>query len=666
VQHAHQKGVIHRDLKPSNVLVTEGDGRPQVKVIDFGVAKALGPRLSTETVHTQIGMLIGTPEYMSPEQAESSGVSVDTRSDVYSLGVLLYELLVGARPFDRGDLADDSVTAMLRAVRETPAPRLGARLATLGERAPTVAAARRSDVSALARRLRGDLEWITLRALEKEPARRYASVDALAEDVRAALNGDAVTAHPPSVAYQVHRFVRRHRRGVAFAGTVFTLLVAFGVSMSVLYGRQQVERMKAERMNSFLQTMLAGANPLRSGGGDVSVRDLLDAAAHDLDELHDEPEVEAAAAQTMAYSYESLSELDSADSLARRAIRAYESAQGPFGPGTLEAKGRLASIFRSRGLPDSALALQEDVVAGLSRRRDASPRALSHATAELGRTYQELGRYEDAASQEEEAIRVLDAASLQGLPTYGSNWSYLGRTYQALGRIEDAEHAYRRALEANRANRGEESAYVAADLSNLASALRAQRKFDEAEPLFASAAELNEKLLGPDHPGVASIYNSWGLLRKQQGDYLGAESLYVKALDIRRRAYGEGGHPEIATSLNNLGVLCRVQGRLSDAERYYREALDMNLRLLGEDHPNVAMSLNNLAVVLTEEGRPREAEDCARRALALRSSALGPLHPDTVKSMRTLADATANVAEADSLRQEADRREAERAEKSAP
>ena len=653
IQHAHQKGVIHRDLKPSNVLVATVDDRPQVKVIDFGVAKALGARLTAETLHTQLGVIIGTPEYMSPEQADASGLKVDTRSDVYSLGVLLYELLVGARPIDRSELREAALTEILRKIRDTPPPRMSTKLAGLGsDVASTIAAARRADPTTLARRLRGDLEWITLRALEKDPARRYPSVGAFAEDVTSALAGTTVSAHPPSAAYQLRKLVQRHRVGVGFAATVFALVLGFGLSMFVLYGQQRVERRRAERTNEFLQTMLASANPTHARGNDLRVRDVLDAAAKDLDKLHDEPEVEGAAAMTMSYTYEMLSVLEPAKELARRALANFESVQGPQGRDVLAAKSRLASIFRSEGNADSSMVLLGEILDVRTRQRGVSPTDLADAYMELGRSQQDLGNYTDAVRNQEEALHLLETAGLTDNENYGMIWNDLGETYQSLGRIPDAERAYRAALTSHRALLGEDHPYIPMDMSNLASTLRAQQKYAEAETLFAGAASLQEKLMGPDHPGVASIYNSLGLLLKTEKKYAAAESLYQKALAIRRKAYGAAGHPDVATSLNNLGVLYRTQGRLTEAESCYREALEVYRRYFGEEHPNIAMCMNNISGLLEDQGKFAEAEKLARQALAMREKLLGPTHPDTIKSLRSLGISLVKrdrFAEADSL-----------------
>jgi non-specific serine/threonine protein kinase/serine/threonine-protein kinase len=228
VQHAHQKAILHRDLKPSNVLVTEQDGRRQPKIIDFGVAKATTQRLTERTVYTELGVLIGTPEYMSPEQAEMTGEDVDTRTDVYSLGVMLYELLVGALPFESRDLRESGYEEMRRKIREQEPRKPSARVTTLSaEHAVESAGRRQTNVPGLVRQLRGDLDWIVMKALEKDRARRYGSPAELAADVERHLGNQPVLAGRPSAAYRARKFVRRHRLGVGVAATGVLVLAGF-------------------------------------------------------------------------------------------------------------------------------------------------------------------------------------------------------------------------------------------------------------------------------------------------------------------------------------------------------------------------------------------------------------------------------------------------------
>ena len=247
VQHAHQKGIIHRDLKPSNVLVTIQDDHPVPKIIDFGVAKATAQRLTERTLFTELGVMIGTPEYMSPEQAEMSGLDIDTRTDVYSLGVMLYELLTGALPFDCKALRQAGFDEIRRTIREKEPPRPSTRVTQHGPASTEAAANRHTEPRRLASELRGDLDWITMKALEKDRTRRYESANELAADVRHHLNNEPVSAGPPSTVYRAKKFVRRHRFGVAAAATLVLLLVAFAVTMAVQAQRIARERDRANR-----------------------------------------------------------------------------------------------------------------------------------------------------------------------------------------------------------------------------------------------------------------------------------------------------------------------------------------------------------------------------------------------------------------------------------
>jgi len=298
IQHAHQKGIIHRDLKPSNILVQMSDGQPVPKVIDFGIAKATNAALTERTLHTVTGAMIGTPEYMSPEQAQTSGLDVDTRTDIYSLGVILYELLTGTLPFDPKTLREAGPEGMIRIIRESDPPKPSTRLsgspaATKSKDASTTAAASPREAKALRREISGDLDWITLKAMEKDRTRRYETAIGLAIDLRRHLDLQPVMARPPTTRYKLGKFIRRHKRGVLAASLVVLalLLGMIGTAIGLVTARHaeaqaraaeitaKQEAQKATTLSRFLENMLESARPGAAGGRAVTVVDLLDRAA---------------------------------------------------------------------------------------------------------------------------------------------------------------------------------------------------------------------------------------------------------------------------------------------------------------------------------------------------------------------------------------------------
>src|SRR5262245_26599048 len=353
VQHAHQKGIIHRDLKPSNVLVTLHDSKPVPKVIDFGIAKAMHGRLTEKTLFTEFRQFIGTPAYMSPEQAEMSGLDIDTRTDIYSLGVLLYELLTGSTPFDTKALLEAGYGELQRIIREKEPPRPSVRISTQGS--AEIARHRRIDVHALSRLLRGDLDWIVMRALEKDRSRRYASASELAQDVRRHLVDEPVQAGPPGATYRVRKFLKRNRAAVAWTATITAALAAgtAGTSWGVLRATRereeatrnlalaqqsesaarraheeadrqsalaQVKADQARDLTGFLTETLALSNPMVTGNAGLTTRAVLDRASNEVARLADQPYAEASVRGTIGRAYRSLSAHRLAEPHLRRAV----------------------------------------------------------------------------------------------------------------------------------------------------------------------------------------------------------------------------------------------------------------------------------------------------------------------------------------------------------
>jgi len=323
IQHAHQKGVIHRDLKPSNILVLVQEDKPLPKIIDFGIAKATDHRLTERTLFTEQGLLIGTPEYMSPEQAEMSGLDVDTRADIYSLGVVLYELLAGARPFDFEDLRSKGYNEIQRVIREIEPPKASTRLSSLGDTRTSIAEHRKTDPDSLQSELKGDLDWITLKAMAKDRIHRYESASELAADIKRHLSHEPIMASPPSTTYRIKKYIKRHRTGVVAAVLVILALLigVTGTTVGLLKAKQaeklaKYETETARQVSDFLIELFQVSDPSEAKGNSITAREILDAGADKINrELEGQPLVRARLMNTMGEVYHSLGLYNDAQSL---------------------------------------------------------------------------------------------------------------------------------------------------------------------------------------------------------------------------------------------------------------------------------------------------------------------------------------------------------------
>jgi len=610
IQHAHQKGVIHRDVKPSNVLVTVQDGKPAPKIIDFGVAKATAQRLTERTLFTELGQWIGTPEYMSPEQADLGSLDVDTRTDVYSLGVLLYELLAGAQPFDPGELRRSGFDEMRRRIREVDPPRPSTRVSSLGEASTDIADRRRTDPGGLVRLLRGDLDWIVMKALEKDRTRRYASPSELASDLDRHLHDQPVLAGAPSAAYRLGKFARRHRVGVATAAVVLVTLVAGIAGTTVGLVRARREARSARQVSDLLVGMFEVMDPMSSWGIPFSVEDLLGRGVDRIEaELGDQPLVEARLLDTMGRVYLNLGHTGQAEPLLDRALALRREHLGELDP-------RVADSLDSLGW----LAIQQ-------------------------------GTYEPARQRFESALRIRLDSLGEGAVAVGLTHSNLSFTSTRLGDHASAWQHSDRALQILEAGLGPDAPAVADALYFRQVILHNELRYREALAVCQRVLRIRKRSYGEAHSGLGWALHDLGLLHEHLGELGPARAEYERSLAAFTRSAGPDNW---ATSypLEKLAGLDSVAGDYATADTRFEAALAMREAALGPAHPELAPLLRNYSRHLLRRGEPERARAVLERAVEITRLSLGPSHAEYARCLGALGwyhYATGDLATARSL-----------------
>ncbi len=631
VQAAHSAGLIHRDLKPANILVVDRAGEPHPYVLDFGIA-----RLEEVAGLTITGQVMGTPGYLSPEQARGEVATLDRRTDVFSLGVILYELLGGGRPF----AGNSNVEILMHLIDDEPEP--------LRRIAPEVPR---------------DLETVVVTCLEKDPDRRYPSARALADDLGRFLDGEPVEARPVGLR---ERLVRRGRKNPVAAFAVIAAALALVALAVVSVGGwiKYTTDLKAERnlaieaqaeaerkqqeateITDFLVSVFQGSDPEVAKGGTMTARELLDTGAERVrSSFNDQPMVQTRLMRTLGSIYRKLALADRAEELLLEAVEVDETNGEEHLASLAESADQLGILYAIQARYSEAEPLFERSLAVREELYGLEAGQLLSSIDKLGNLYAMQGRYDEAEPLFRRALDMRERDFGPDNERVAFSLGNLGIMLMRQGRFAEAEAGFRRALEIKERFYGLDHAQVSRTLNNLGTVLEEQDRHAEAEEFYRRALAIDEKTFGPDHPTVAMVLANLGSAVYSQSRYAEAEPIILRAIAIRENAYGPD-HPDVGNSVNTLGNLYRRTGRFDEAEAAFLRSQAIWEKSLGPEHPNIAYGCNGLGQLRLTQQRYEEAAELFERALAIAGAKMVADHPEAVAAREGLAEAERAMSE---------------------
>ncbi len=620
VQHAHTKGLIHRDIKPGNVLVSTQDGRPSAKVIDFGIAKATASKLTERTLFTEHRQIIGTPAYMSPEQAEGS-LDIDTRTDVYALGVMLYELLTGSTPFTGPELRSAAYSEIQRIIREVEPPAPSTRLAREAGTLANVAARRRVDPRKLGGIIRGDLDWIVMKALEKDRKRRYESPIALAEDIQRHLDHQPVSAGPPGTRYKAWKFINRHRGKVAAAGEAIeerdradeaTRVATEAAAAETLAKDEALRRLsQVEKGVDILASVFETLDPRENT---QTGRPLQAQLAENLDNAIRELEGEAIADKgamlriqvRLGKSLLGLGEAEKAIAVYERACKASEEILGPVDPYTLSCKSGLAMAYGGAGKFDRAIPMLERLIKDWTDHPQAGNDSVAISMHNLALMYRQIGRTEEALPLLEKATALRRTALGPDHRYTLSSQSALATVYETLGRSRDAVPLHEATVEAFKRTLGVDHPSTLAAMNNLGSSYRATGKALESVELLEEVVRVGREKHGTNNSNTLAMMANLGASYQSAGKLEQAAAITEEALTLMRARHGND-YPNTMNTITSLGSMYWSLGRLDKSVPLFEEGLALKERRYGKDRLDTRLTAADLGVNYRDAGRASDA-----------------------------------------------------------